>query len=124
MTYAGAEQSLAAVDTELRAAVAAGRPVSALLGFSQGAALAALVLALQERGLRFQVRLRVARRMHEHMGALGRGLTLTLNQSRWETANAASGKRPARGRGEEACGLATRDLMPERGDEGVPDGCN
>ncbi|KAG2446703.1 hypothetical protein HYH02_008268 [Chlamydomonas schloesseri] len=54
VTYAGAEESLAAVETELRAAAAVGQPVSALLGFSQGAALAALVLALQERGLRFQ----------------------------------------------------------------------
>lgn len=55
MTYEGAERSLAAIEAELQAAAAAGRPVEALLGFSQGAALAALVLALQECKLRFQV---------------------------------------------------------------------
>ncbi|PNW86417.1 hypothetical protein CHLRE_02g085600v5 [Chlamydomonas reinhardtii] len=54
VTYEGAERSLAAIEAELQAAAAAGRPVEALLGFSQGAALAALVLALQECKLRFQ----------------------------------------------------------------------
>ncbi|PNH09666.1 hypothetical protein TSOC_003649 [Tetrabaena socialis] len=54
ISYVGAEQSLAVVEVELRTAAAAGRPVAGLLGFSQGAALAALVLALQERGERFQ----------------------------------------------------------------------
>ncbi|KAG2494040.1 hypothetical protein HYH03_007686 [Edaphochlamys debaryana] len=53
LSYVGADVALAALERELRAAAAAGRPVAGLLGFSQGAALAAVAGALQERGERF-----------------------------------------------------------------------
>lgn len=52
MQYNGVDDSLSALERLMEAQ----GPFDGLLGFSQGAALAALVAALQERGLRFQVR--------------------------------------------------------------------
>lgn len=52
--YDGFEASLALIEEELRRGAEQGDPVAGLLGFSQGATLAALVLGMQERGERFQ----------------------------------------------------------------------
>ncbi|GIM13027.1 hypothetical protein Vretimale_16229 [Volvox reticuliferus] len=47
--YEGVQTTLSLLRAELQRAAASGRPVEGLLGFSQGAMLAGLVMALQER---------------------------------------------------------------------------
>ncbi|GIL53310.1 hypothetical protein Vafri_8941 [Volvox africanus] len=47
--YEGVQETMSLIRAELHRAAASGRPVGGLVGFSQGAMLAGLVMALQER---------------------------------------------------------------------------